>query len=90
MRMKQLTRVTAVFLLIFLLVSACTGSAAPEPEAAAEATAVPPTRGDTVVDLPDLGAAPEFQNDVWLNSDGPVTLADQRGKVVLLEFWTFG
>jgi thiol-disulfide isomerase/thioredoxin len=43
-----------------------------------------------VVDLPDLGAAPEFQNDVWLNSDGPVTLAEQRGKVVLLEFWTFG
>lgn len=90
MHMKQLTRGTAVFLLTLLL-AACAGPAAPEPEAAVVgATAVPSTRGDTVVDLPDLGAAPEFQNDVWLNSDVPVTLADQRGKVVLLEFWTFG
>lgn len=40
--------------------------------------------------LPDLGEAPELLNEVWINSDGPVTLADSRGKVVLLEFWTFG
>lgn len=85
MHIKQLVAATAL-----LLAAACAGPAAPEPEAAVGATAVAPTRGDIVVDLPDLGAAPEFQNDVWLNSDGPVTLADQRGKVVLLEFWTFG
>lgn len=91
MRMKQLTGATAVFLLVILfLVAACAGPEAPEPERAALATAVLPTRGDTVIDLPDLGSAPEFQNDVWLNSDSPVSLADQRGKVVLLEFWTFG
>ncbi len=42
------------------------------------------------VDLPDLGAAPEIENEVWVNTDAPVTLASQRGKVVLLEFWTFG
>lgn len=89
MHIKRLVGATAVFLLTLLLVSACAGPAAPEESVAGE-TAVPPTRGDIVVDLPDLGAAPEFQNDVWLNSDGPVTLADQRGKVVLLEFWTFG
>jgi thiol-disulfide isomerase/thioredoxin len=40
--------------------------------------------------LPDLGAAPELTNDVWLNSDQPLRLADLRGKVVLLEMWTFG
>ena len=90
MHIKQLVAATAVFLLTLLLVSACAGPAAPELENVVGATAVPHTRGDMVVDLPDLGAAPEFQNDVWLNSDGPVTLADQRGKVVLLEFWTFG
>ncbi len=90
MRMKQLTRATAVFLLILFLVAACAGPAAPELEGVAAATAVPPVQGDTMVELPDLGAAPEFQNDVWLNSDSPVSLADQRGKVVLLEFWTFG
>ncbi len=40
--------------------------------------------------LPDLGNAPEITNDVWINADAPVTLASQKGKVVLIEFWTFG
>ncbi len=42
------------------------------------------------VDLPDLGKAPEIENTVWINADEPVTIASQRGKVILLEFWTFG
>lgn len=33
-------------------------------------------------------AAPELAGDVWLNS-APRTLAELRGKVVLVEFWTF-
>ena len=41
-------------------------------------------------DLPDLGVAPEISNEVWINTAVPLTLADQQGKVVLLEFWTFG
>jgi len=41
-------------------------------------------------DLPDLGEAPELTNDVWLNSEGPLWLADLRGQVVLLDMWTFG
>lgn len=43
-----------------------------------------------MLDLPDLGPAAEFKNDTWLNADEPVTLAALEGKVVLLEFWTFG
>jgi thiol-disulfide isomerase/thioredoxin len=39
--------------------------------------------------LPDLGSAPELTNDTWLNVDSPLRLADLRGKVVLLEMWTF-
>jgi thiol-disulfide isomerase/thioredoxin len=39
--------------------------------------------------LPDLGAAPELTNSIWLNSDAPLRLADLRGKVVGLEMWTF-
>src|SRR5258708_30197807 len=37
----------------------------------------------------DYGPAPEFNNDIWLNSDKPLKIADQKGKVVLIEFWTF-
>lgn len=41
-------------------------------------------------DLPLLGEAPELSNDVWLNTDGPLRLTELRGKVILLEMWTFG
>jgi hypothetical protein len=41
-------------------------------------------------DLPDLGKAPELTNEVWLNTDAPLRLADLGGKVVLLDMWTFG
>ncbi len=36
-----------------------------------------------------VGQPPELTNQVWLNSD-PLKLAELRGKVVLVEFWTFG
>jgi len=39
--------------------------------------------------LSDLGRAPELSNEVWLNTDQPLRLAKLRGKVVLLEMWTF-
>ena len=39
--------------------------------------------------LPDLGSAPEFAGiDSWLNSK-PLTMAGLRGKVVLVDFWTY-
>ena len=40
--------------------------------------------------LPDLGPAPELTNTTWLNVDTPLRLADLRGKVVLIDMWTFG
>ena len=33
--------------------------------------------------------APELKGDAWLNSP-PLRLAGLRGKVVLLDMWTFG
>ena len=39
--------------------------------------------------LPELGEAPEFAGVTrWLNSD-PLTLRELRGKVVLIDFWTY-
>ena len=40
--------------------------------------------------LPDLGPAPELTNDTWLNVDAPLRLENLRGKVVIIDMWTFG
>jgi cytochrome c biogenesis protein CcdA/thiol-disulfide isomerase/thioredoxin len=43
-------------------------------------------------DLPVLGRAPDFTgNDHWLNTPGerPLTLEGLRGRVVLVDFWTY-
>ncbi len=34
--------------------------------------------------------APDFPEGLeWLNTERPVSLADLRGKVVVLDFWTY-
>lgn len=41
-------------------------------------------------DLPQYGQAPEFVGiEKWLNTDSPLTLDGLRGKVVLIDFWTY-
>jgi thiol-disulfide isomerase/thioredoxin len=44
---------------------------------------------DTAAMLARGMQAPEISADTWLNSP-PLALADLTGKVVLVEFWTFG
>ncbi len=48
-----------------------------------------PAINNNQVDLRDAGPAPELTNKIWLNTSAPIHLADLRGKVVLLEMWTF-
>ena len=43
----------------------------------------------TSTSLPDLGLAPELLNEIWVNVDAPLRLADLRGKVVAIDMWTF-
>jgi len=40
--------------------------------------------------VPNFGPAPEIENEVWLNTETALPLTSLRGKVVLVEFWTFG
>jgi hypothetical protein len=49
-----------------------------------------PTSQSGEVSYPDLGLAPELAGEVWINRDTPLRLANLRGKVVLLDMWTFG
>ncbi len=80
------------FALAALLLAACTFA---QPDATAEssdpqaATATRPPTAETF-SLPDLGPAPELTNEVWLNTDGPLRLADLGGQVVLIDMWTYG
>jgi hypothetical protein len=60
-----------------------TGNETPTPHASA-------AEAKSLADLlPNLGQAPELTNEEWLNSE-PLRMSDLRGKVVLIEFWTFG
>ncbi len=70
---------------------------APAPEASVEArtAGAPAGQGPSeeqlklLHSLKSLGPAPELSGGAWLNS-GPLKLGDLQGKVVLVEFWTFG
>ncbi|MGD2078279.1 MAG: thioredoxin-like domain-containing protein [Chloroflexota bacterium] len=57
--------------------------------AEAESDNVP--EGDGAQSFAGSVPAPEFPPGLdWLNTDGPLTLAELQGKVVLLDFWTYG
>jgi thiol-disulfide isomerase/thioredoxin len=72
-----MNKLLSVFL---LLLSGCAAAKTTPPAAQPQPTQSP---------LRDLGPAPELNNKVWLNTPAPLKLADLRGKVILLEMWTF-
>jgi cytochrome c biogenesis protein CcdA/thiol-disulfide isomerase/thioredoxin len=62
----------------------------PAAQAASKAPAQPTAAA--AASLPDLGTAPEFVGTQrWFNTPGgtPLTLAQLRGHVVLIDFWTY-
>lgn len=80
--------------IVFLVLSACArGGNISLPEDPDPPPSNPPSGSETPSPRPTLinyGKAPELKNEVWLNTDQPLRLDDLRGKVVLLEMWTFG
>ena len=77
-----------IFIGLTLFLTACT--AATESAPAEKSMPAETEQPQVNASLPDLGAAPELTNDTWLNVDAPLRLADLRGKVVIIDMWTFG
>jgi hypothetical protein len=70
--------------------SASTAISPPAPISTTPGSGVAPEQ-ETIVPtaLPDGPLAPELTNETWLNSE-PLRRADLSGKLVLIDFWTFG
>ncbi len=58
---------------------------------AGESTAPPATDQPAARSYAGVDPAPEFPDGLdWLNTDQPLSIAGLRGKVVVLDFWTYG
>jgi hypothetical protein len=77
-----------VLLLLASLLSACSPKLPSQPNS--DDSINPTNSTNKFADFPDLGIAPELSNDIWINTSTPLRIADLRGKVVLLDMWTFG
>jgi thiol-disulfide isomerase/thioredoxin len=88
---RALAAGTAVLVMSIILLSLGVNGRSQAQDATATPT-VPPTATlePKRADLPDLGEAPELTNSIWLNVDAPLRLEELKGKVVLINFWTFG
>lgn len=88
---------SALIPLLVLVLSACSAATpTPEPDVTSQqppeqVTAQAQLKEEAaMVQLQDLGTAPELENEIWLNSEQPLRLEELRGNVVLLEMWTYG
>ena len=85
-----------IWFLMGLVLSGCTSISMSLPVETEEAgsqlsqTTEEVAASQSSADLNDYDPAPELHNEIWLNTEQPLRLADLRGQVVLLEMWTFG
>ncbi len=75
-----------------VVVAACTQNGSSNPATAETASTTARERtGTTEQSYAGDTRAPEFPPDLdWLNTDRPLTLEQLRGKIVILDFWTYG
>lgn len=84
-----------VVVVLALLGAACSSddTAETSPNAPATAVAADPIEEDRTIEPSYAGTvpAPEFPDGLeWLNTDRPIRLEELAGKIVLLDFWTYG
>ena len=80
-------------LALAVLAAACSPSSGTTATTGAVATEVPQTTAGSYEGESFAGTvdAPEFPTGLdWINTNSALTLDDLRGKVVLLDFWTYG
>ncbi len=86
-------RPTIALTALVVLLTACSGSDAATTTAPEATTTAGPIDEPVPVTQSYAGTvpAPEFPEGLdWLNTPAPLRLADLTGKVVLLDFWTYG
>ena len=98
--MAAVKHTSLVLLAILLLVAACSPAESGDtasPSTSAEqletdpSTTVAPNSGEPVQSFAGTRPAPEFPSGLeWLNTAEPLSLEQLQGKVVLLDFWTYG
>lgn len=93
---SRTTTLPLVFVGLALIAAACTpGTSAPEET---DTTSTAPTTTEATTTTEYTGEsfagtvdAPEFPDGLeWINTAEPVTLNSLKGKVVVLDFWTYG
>ena len=92
---------TRLTILLFMCMAACTSTPAQRSTTISTTQALastpfpltepsPTPEAAILSAYPNLGPAPEIVGEVWLNTEAPLHLADLRGKVILIDMWTFG
>lgn len=80
-----LNQITCTMTLFAVLFAGCLSSALADEKPPAE-----PADVEIKNPFPDRPKAPSIDGGVeWLNTSGEITLKDLRGKVVLIDFWTY-